>query len=90
MNDQFAGVHRGHDAPPMDVAPVSFPGGADFVPPWPTRKVSIGGAGTLHVLTQAGQDRTIPSGALAPQVAYDLRVVKVFADSTASGILLWE
>lgn len=53
-----------------------------------TRAISFAAAGTLHIVTAAGQEVTIPDGALAAGVMHPLRVTKVFeADTGATGIV---
>lgn len=52
-----------------------------------TRAISFAAPGTLHVVTAAGEEVTIPDGALAAGTMHPLRVARVLEDSTATGIV---
>ena len=58
--------------------------------PFTARAFSIGGAGTVHVITEDGTDLTIPSGALAVGMQHYLRFTHLRADSTATNIIVYE
>jgi hypothetical protein len=60
------------------------PNDSDFIPV--TRGVYVGGSGTLHVIMAGGQEVTFT--ALAAGVVHPLRVIKVFATSTAATSIL--
>ena len=51
---------------------------------WLPPLLVIGTAGALRVLTAAGEDVTIPDGALAAGVIHPLAIVKVFSTSTTA------
>lgn len=52
--------------------------------PFPTRGISFGTAGALRVRTVAGDDVTIPSGALARSEIHPLAVTRVYATGTSA------
>ena len=58
--------------------------------PFPTRGLSFATAGALHVRTVAGDDVTIPSGALVRSEIHPLAVTRVYATgTTADGIVAY-
>lgn len=67
-----------NDAYPLD------PHKSDTEPlPTPVSGIAFSGAGALHVLTEAGIERTIPSGVLAAGVVHPLRITQLYDSGTS-------
>lgn len=50
--------------------------------PTPISAIAFSAEGALHVLTEAGIERTIPTGVLAAGVQHVLRITQVYATGT--------
>lgn len=55
-----------------------------------SRAISFGTAGALRITTEAGDDVTIPSGALAAGVLHPIGASRIWATgTTAASIVIW-
>jgi hypothetical protein len=67
---------------------VLWPGG-DFTPGFYVTGISVGTAGTVEILTAAGDDVTIPANCLATGVQHTMNFKTLKAATGASQIVIW-
>ena len=82
------------DGDPLQTADAAIAGGVDIVavtqsdtaddPAGPFRGIAFAGVGIIRLITEAGEDRTIPSGVLAAGSIHALGFTRIFTTTTTA------